>query len=95
MRHLTQSDLAAALNNLSVLLGELGRRDEALTAMQRAAQIYEQLAARNLDAYQPDLAMALVNMSDRRLARSIDSKPAIPDDELAGVPGWVSPCDIS
>ena len=37
--------LAGSLNNLSVRLADLGRREEALAAIQEAADIYRELAA--------------------------------------------------
>src|SRR5690606_32290268 len=49
-------NLAASLNNLSNRLGELGRREEGLAAVQRAINVYERLAAANPDAHLPDLA---------------------------------------
>ena len=58
-------DLARSLNNLSNRLGELGRREEGLAAIQRAVEIYERLAAANPDAYLPDLDSSLNNLSNR------------------------------
>jgi len=57
--------LAGALNNLSVRLGEAGRRDEALTASQDAVTIRRRLAAANPAAYEPALALSLNNLSLR------------------------------
>ena len=57
--------LARSLNNLSVWLSELGRREEALAASQEAATIYRELAAARPDAFRPDLAMSLNNLSVR------------------------------
>ena len=45
------------------LLGELGRREEALEAITEAVQIRRQLAAARPDAYLPDLATSLNNLS--------------------------------
>ncbi|MGZ2360923.1 tetratricopeptide repeat protein [Streptomyces sp. 372A] len=56
-------DLASALNNLSVRLGELGRRAEGLSAVEEAVRHYRTLAENNPDAYLPDLAMSLNNLS--------------------------------
>ncbi|MFJ9690408.1 tetratricopeptide repeat protein, partial [Streptomyces bacillaris] len=56
-------DLASALNNLSVRLGEVGRREEALGAVEEAVRHYRALAEASPDAYLPDLAMALTNLS--------------------------------
>ncbi|MGW5218774.1 tetratricopeptide repeat protein, partial [Nocardia sp. NPDC004085] len=60
-----QPDLAASLNNVSIRLGELGRREEALTAAEEAVGIYQVLAERHPDAYLPDLAASLNNISIR------------------------------
>jgi Tetratricopeptide repeat len=43
--------LATSLNNLSTRLGALGRREEALAAIQEAVTIRRELAARWPDAY--------------------------------------------
>jgi hypothetical protein len=52
-------DLALALNNLAVRLGELGRWEEALAASQEAAGTYRELAAQLPDAYQRELEQSL------------------------------------
>ncbi|MFL6262871.1 MAG: tetratricopeptide repeat protein, partial [Thermoanaerobaculia bacterium] len=57
--------LAGALNNLSVRLSDLGRREEALTACEEAVAIRRQLAAARPDAFRPALASALNNLSVR------------------------------
>ncbi len=44
-------DLASSLNNLSASLADLGRREDALAAIEEAAQVYRELAARWPDAY--------------------------------------------
>ena len=54
-----------SLNNLSVRLGELGRREEALAAIQEAVTIRRELAAARPDAFRPDLASSLNNLSHR------------------------------
>ncbi|MFE7560157.1 tetratricopeptide repeat protein, partial [Kitasatospora sp. NPDC057500] len=56
-------DLATALNNLSIRLGEAGRRAEGLTAIEEATGHYRTLARANPDTYLPDLAMSLNNLS--------------------------------
>ena len=56
-------DLAAALNNQSNRLADLGRREDALTAIAEAVQIRRALAAARPDAFRPDLAMSLNNQS--------------------------------
>ncbi|WP_353850144.1 trypsin-like peptidase domain-containing protein [Streptomyces phaeoluteigriseus] len=57
--------LAVALNNQSNRLADLGRREEALTAITRAVDTYQVLAEQQPDAFLPDLAMALNNQSNR------------------------------
>jgi tetratricopeptide (TPR) repeat protein len=51
-------------NNLALLLGELGRREEALAASQEATEVYRELAAARPDAFRPDLASSLNNLSN-------------------------------
>ncbi|MFE5902176.1 hypothetical protein ACFQ67_32885, partial [Streptomyces sp. NPDC056488] len=58
-------DLAKALNNLSLRLGEVGRRAKALAAIEEAVRYYRALAEANPDAYLPDLARSLANLSAR------------------------------
>ncbi|WP_327259810.1 tetratricopeptide repeat protein [Streptomyces sp. NBC_01240] len=58
-------DLAMSLNNLSVRLGEAGRRAEGLAASQEAVRVRRTLAEASPDAYLPDLAMSLNNLSIR------------------------------
>ena len=58
-------ELALALNNLSNCLTELGRREEALAAIQEAVTIRRQLADARPDVFRPDLAMSLLNLSNR------------------------------
>ena len=52
-------DHARSLNNLSVHLSNLGRREEALAASQEAVDIYRRLAETRPDAFLPDLARSL------------------------------------
>src|SRR5208337_2837056 len=49
-------DLAMSLNTLAVRLSALGRREEALTAAQEAADLYRGLARARAEAFTPDLA---------------------------------------
>ena len=44
-------------------LADLGRREEALAAIEEAASIYRELARARPDAFRPDLAMSLNNQS--------------------------------
>ena len=55
--------LAGSLNNLSIRLADLGRREEALAASQEAVTIRQELAAARPDAFRPDLASSLNNLS--------------------------------
>ncbi len=52
-------------NNLSIRLADLGRREEALAAIEEAVEIRRALAAARPDAYRPDLAMSLNTLSLR------------------------------
>ena len=60
-------------------LAELGRREDALTAITEAVQIRRELAAARPDAFRPDLAMSLTNQSNRlaELGRREDALTAI------------------
>ena len=58
-------DLAVSLNNQSNRLADLGRREEALAAIEEAVTIRRQLAQARPDAFLPDLAMSLNNQSSR------------------------------
>ena len=46
-------DLATSLNNLSNRLADLGRREDALAAIEEAVDVYRQLAAARPDAFTP------------------------------------------
>jgi tetratricopeptide (TPR) repeat protein len=56
---------ARILNNLANRYSDLGRREEALGAAERASAIYERLAKQNPDAFEPDLATSLNNLGNR------------------------------
>ncbi|WP_331745955.1 tetratricopeptide repeat protein [Streptomyces virginiae] len=58
-------DLAASLNNLANRLGEVGRREEGLAAIEEAVRIRRGLAEADLDAHLPDLAASLNNLAIR------------------------------
>ena len=58
---------ARRLTGLSNRLGDLGRREQALTAIEEAAGIYRQLAQDDPDAFLGDLAAALNNQNGRLL----------------------------
>ena len=62
---INRSMLAISYNNLSVRLGSLGRREEALAAVAEAVALYRDLATARPDAFRPDLAMSLNNLSAR------------------------------
>jgi hypothetical protein len=51
--------LATSLSNLSVLLAGLGRREEALAAIEEAVTVRRELAARWPDAYEQELMQSL------------------------------------
>ncbi|MBT2452394.1 serine protease [Streptomyces sp. ISL-43] len=56
-------NLAVALNNLSGQLGEVGRGEEGLAAIEEAVDHHRALAETNPDVYLPNLAVALNNLS--------------------------------
>jgi tetratricopeptide (TPR) repeat protein len=56
-----KGDLARFINNLSVRLGDLGRREEALEFVQEAVVVYRELSQSRPDAFRPDLASSLHN----------------------------------
>jgi hypothetical protein len=58
-------DLAMWLNNLSVRLGDVGRREEGLAASEEATSVYRELARQRPDAFLPNLAASLNNLSNR------------------------------
>ncbi|KAG8739710.1 hypothetical protein FRC10_005252 [Ceratobasidium sp. 414] len=58
-------ELASSLNNLSVSLSGLGRREEALSAVQEAVQLYRRQAADKPAGFTPDLAKSLNTLSLR------------------------------
>jgi hypothetical protein len=52
-----------SLNDLSLRLGDLGRREKALAASAEATGIYRELAAVRPNAFRPDLASSLKNLA--------------------------------
>jgi len=60
-----KSRYGTLINNLAVCLSDLGRREEALQAAQKAVDIYRDLAAAQPDAFRPNLAMSLSNLANR------------------------------
>ena len=59
-----EAEKAVFLNNLAIRLSDLGRREEALNAAEKAVRIYRQLAQARPDAFLPDLAMSLNNLAN-------------------------------
>jgi Tetratricopeptide repeat len=55
---------AQHFNNLAAMLSELGRREEALTAAQEAADLYRGLARARPEAFTPNLATSLNNLAN-------------------------------
>jgi tetratricopeptide (TPR) repeat protein len=75
----TRNELAGRLNNLSLRLAELGRREDALAAIAEAVEVRRELAAARPAAFRPDLASVLNNLSLRLadLGRPEDALAAI------------------
>jgi len=76
-------DLAMSLNTLSNRLGELGKREEGLRAVQEAVESYRKLAAASPDAFLPRLAISLKNLSIHltRLGRPEEAQRAAEEAE--------------
>jgi tetratricopeptide (TPR) repeat protein len=72
-------DLARSLHKLSVRLADLGRREDALAAIEEAVSLRRPLAAADPDAGTADLAASLDNLSSRLadLGRREDALAAI------------------
>jgi len=79
------SERASLLVHQSIRLSELGRREDALTAIDEAVRIRRALAEARPDAFLPDLAASLNNQSGRlsELGRREDALTAI--DEAVNV----------
>ncbi|MEM6915367.1 MAG: tetratricopeptide repeat protein, partial [Verrucomicrobiota bacterium] len=60
-----ETEEARIQNSLAVYFGELGKRDEALESARRAVEIRERLTESKPDAFLPDLAVSLNNLSNR------------------------------
>jgi tetratricopeptide (TPR) repeat protein len=54
-----------SLNNLAIRLGGLGRHEEALAAIEEAADLYRDLAEARPDVHRPNLAGSLNNLAIR------------------------------
>ncbi|MEV5742811.1 tetratricopeptide repeat protein [Microbispora rosea] len=74
--------LAGSLNNHAALLGEVGRRGEAVSVSEEAVRLYGELAELSRDAYLPDLATSLNNHAVR-LAEVGRRAEAVPVSEEA------------
>ena len=61
----SDAERARRLNNLGVLLSELGSREEALKATAKAVELYRSLARQHPDVSIPDLAASLNNLGGR------------------------------
>ncbi|BCY12233.1 hypothetical protein L3i22_073210 [Actinoplanes sp. L3-i22] len=59
------AELATALNNLSIRLGDLGHNGPALAAIEEAVMIHRQLAGERPETFEADLARSLGNLSVR------------------------------
>ncbi|MFJ3964144.1 AAA family ATPase, partial [Streptomyces sp. NPDC090036] len=59
-------DLADALREVAAMLSSAGRREEALTSSQEAADLHRALAQDSPAAYLPDLAMSLNNLANHQ-----------------------------
>ena len=68
-------DLAASLYNQAVLLGGLGRGEDALAAIEEAVTIRRELAARWPDAYHQDLEQSLQVVSWLRHDEDLSDSP--------------------
>jgi tetratricopeptide (TPR) repeat protein len=75
----TTKERAWLLNNLSNRLANVGRREDALAAAEKAVDAYQRLTDARPDAFLPDLAMSL-----NTLARSLSSLGR-PEDALAAL----------
>jgi hypothetical protein len=69
-----ECDPASSLNNLSASLADLGRWEDALAAIEEAAQVYRELAARWPDAYDHRLEQSL-RPADWLQHRESDASP--------------------
>ena len=85
-----------SLNSLSTCLSDLGRREEALAAIEEAVASYRELAAAYPDAFRSDLAKSLNSLSTclGDLGRYDEvSKVREELDALGGDAPSITPCD--
>ena len=59
---LTVRRVTSSLNNQSLRLARLGRREHALAAIEDAVELYRELAAARPDAFRADLAASLTSL---------------------------------
>src|ERR1039457_82062 len=80
-------NLASSLNNQSNRLAALGRREDALAAIDEAVTIRRQLADARPDAFLPHLASALNNQSNQltSMGRASDAASAAAEAAQPGV----------
>jgi hypothetical protein len=72
-----------ALNNLAVMLSEMGRQQEALAPAEEAATTYRTLAQTNPDAHLPNLASALNNLANHLSGVGRQQEALPPAEEAA------------
>ncbi|MCU1358021.1 MAG: repeat-containing protein [Acidimicrobiales bacterium] len=77
--------LPITLNNLSVFLDAVGRREEALAAAEEAVAIYRVLVEVNPAAYTPALAPSLNNLSNRLNTAGRREEALVASEEAVGV----------
>jgi tetratricopeptide (TPR) repeat protein len=77
-------DLAMSLNNLSIRLADVGRREDALAASEEAVVIRRTLAEARPDAFLPNLASALNNLGIRLAALGRPEDALAASEEAAG-----------
>jgi tetratricopeptide (TPR) repeat protein len=94
-----RSKRAGRLHNFSFRLGAVGRREEALAAIDEAVRLYRALAEARPDAFTEDLAQSLNNLAARRAAIGMLAEALAASEEavdlyrtlLSGKPNVVSP----
>jgi tetratricopeptide (TPR) repeat protein len=75
------SERAERLLDLSNRLGDLGRREEALAAIEQATGIYRELAEARPDAFLPNLATSLRNLADTLSSLNRDAEASVIREE--------------
>lgn len=54
---------AACLSNFALILGRVGRHEDAVSTMEEGVDVQQRLAARDPEAHEPGLAMSLENLA--------------------------------